>query len=205
MKKRIMMSLMIIGLISALVGGATFAWFTDTAVNEGNTFSAGTVDLELDRENAQPLFGDPTSSTAPALIDTTNVYPGWEGNATIKVSNAGTLPIEWYAFIEGSGSLQDVLEVKIESPNVGTGTETNPLVLQDWTALSNLMGNDLTTNMSNAPLKWDGDTAGAMQTNYDDIEYDIYVRVLTTASDTYQGASFTGDIKFSAIQYPNEP
>lgn len=40
-KKKIAMSITTISLAAALVGGATFAWYTDTETNIGNTFSSG--------------------------------------------------------------------------------------------------------------------------------------------------------------------
>ncbi len=48
MNKKVMLSVAIILLAVAAVGGATMAWFTDDAVLE-NTFTAGT--LEIDAED----------------------------------------------------------------------------------------------------------------------------------------------------------
>ncbi|GAB4259533.1 TasA family protein [Thermincola ferriacetica] len=199
MKKRLIMSAMMVALVCALVGGATFAYFTSSATNSGNTFTAGTVSLTANTQDSKPLFG----ANGTALVDTSNIFPGWEDNASIFVSNTGNLPIEWFAYVtDGGGSLKDLLQVKVVSPNVGTGTPDNPLVLLDWTDLSNLIGSDSTT-MDTSVLKWDGDTAGAMQTNYDNIEYKIYVRCKDTNDNNYQGATFTGNLVFKAIQYPN--
>lgn len=197
MKKRILMSLMVIGLVSALVGGATFAIFTDSAVNQNNSFTAGTVNIALDREGNLPLFGAPGT----ALVDATNLYPGWTGQATIDVSNAGSLPIEWFAYVEQTSastpSLAEVLQVRVECTEVGG----DPVKL-DWTPLSQLLGNSSTT-MADARLKWDGDVSGAHDPAWDNLTYTIKMKIDSGVNNDYQGAFFNGNLVFKAFQYPN--
>ena len=48
MNKKILVSLSIIGIISAIAIGATTAYFSDTETSEGNTFTAGSIDLKVD-------------------------------------------------------------------------------------------------------------------------------------------------------------
>ncbi len=47
MNKKILISLSIIGVVSAIVIGGTVAYFTDTETSAGNTFTAGGIDLEI--------------------------------------------------------------------------------------------------------------------------------------------------------------
>ncbi len=54
MKKRIMMSALVIALAAAMIAGATQAWFTDQADVPEATFTAGTV--LVDAEEAKPTF-----------------------------------------------------------------------------------------------------------------------------------------------------
>jgi len=56
-KTKIFMSMLVIALAAALVGGATMAWFTDEATNVGNTFTAGTVDIVAHRGMGDPSLG----------------------------------------------------------------------------------------------------------------------------------------------------
>ena len=49
--RKIAMSGMSIIASLALMGGATFAFFSDSAASTGNTFAAGTIDLQLDDNN----------------------------------------------------------------------------------------------------------------------------------------------------------
>lgn len=96
MKKRLMVSIMMIALVAALVGGATFALFTDTAVNENNTFAAGTVDINT---NPNPVFNVP------------NMAPGDVVTGTVNVVNAGTLDLK-YNFVNAfGGDLAPVLSI----------------------------------------------------------------------------------------------
>lgn len=46
MKKKILSSLIVMGLSATLIGGATFAWFSDSAANTTNTFTAGTLSID---------------------------------------------------------------------------------------------------------------------------------------------------------------
>jgi len=45
--KKIMMSLFTIAIVGALIGGGTFAYFSDTETSGTNTFEAGTIDFEM--------------------------------------------------------------------------------------------------------------------------------------------------------------
>jgi len=82
MSKRILLSSFIIAAVASIAVGATIAYFSDTETSTGNTFSSGTLDLEMDIENS-------TTSTAFSLSD---VKPGDSGSVTIKLRNVGTLP-----------------------------------------------------------------------------------------------------------------
>jgi predicted ribosomally synthesized peptide with SipW-like signal peptide len=57
MLKTVLMSLVVIGVVGGMVGGGLFAHFQDTETSEGNTFTAGFIDVEIDLD----LDGDGTS------------------------------------------------------------------------------------------------------------------------------------------------
>lgn len=46
-KRQVLVSLLVIGLISLGLGTGTYAYFSDSEVSSGNTFSAGTLDLKI--------------------------------------------------------------------------------------------------------------------------------------------------------------
>ena len=77
--KKILMSLMAIGLVVGLVGAGTMAYFSDEETSTGNTFTAGTLDL--------------TPNNPGAFVSgLTNLAPGVDNPAqTITLTNSGTL------------------------------------------------------------------------------------------------------------------
>ncbi|MEW6424494.1 MAG: TasA family protein [Bacillota bacterium] len=91
MKTKIYLSLLIIALASALVGGATFALFTDTATNADNTFATGTVDVSAGDQNYSVPIG--------------NMAPGDNIAGTFTVTNSGTLKIWFKVTANASGAL----------------------------------------------------------------------------------------------------
>lgn len=78
--RSILLSLMTIALVGALIGGGVFAYFSDTETSTGNTFTAGTLDLNLDGGN-----------TNVVKFTVSDVKPGDSGGGTWTVANVGTL------------------------------------------------------------------------------------------------------------------
>lgn len=91
MKTKMFMSMLVIALAAALVGGATMAIFTDEATNDGNTFTAGTVIV------------DAGVTTLPAAAG--NMAPGDTVTGSFTVTNDGTLELRFDVSAEGSGDL----------------------------------------------------------------------------------------------------
>ena len=81
MNKKILASLIIIGVLGLAIGWGTYAYFSDTETSEGNTFTAGTLDLKVDGAD-NPL---------PVYFSESNVKPGDSGSKTITLKNDGTI------------------------------------------------------------------------------------------------------------------
>lgn len=79
-KSRILISLLVMALSAALIGGATMAWFTDSAESAPVTMTAGTLLIDID--NA----GVAESNT----VVLENLNPGDEVDYTFDVLNVGT-------------------------------------------------------------------------------------------------------------------
>lgn len=77
LKKKLGMGIATAVLGLGLVGGGTFAYFSDTAVSE-NTFAAGTLDLAVNPS---------------VIVDVDNLKPGDWMPSTFKLENNGTLDI----------------------------------------------------------------------------------------------------------------
>lgn len=90
-----LVSLTTIFLVAALVGGATFALFTDEATNANNTFAAGTVDIVLDNDTDDEITS----------FNLENIAPGDSGSVTIKVANSGSLEFRYDTALDVDGDL----------------------------------------------------------------------------------------------------
>jgi len=118
MKSRIFMSMLVIALAAALVGGATMSLFTDVEETKASQYTAGTVII--------------TPSELTHVIDfgsIENMAPGDKVYGSFTVENKGSLDIWFtveaitagYLFEDGSSAAQ----VNIDSPQVilGQGEE----------------------------------------------------------------------------------
>jgi len=82
MNKKIILSLSVIGIVAAIVIGGTIAYFTDTETSEGNTFTAGTLDLSIPESDNPQEFP----------VSFTDMVPGeWTEKQTLKLKNTGSL------------------------------------------------------------------------------------------------------------------
>jgi len=83
--KRILISLSIIGVVSAIAIGGTIAYFQDTETSTSNTLTAGTLDLQIDFQcervgcdfSLRDLVGQP-------FFNECDTKPGDSGEATIS-------------------------------------------------------------------------------------------------------------------------
>ncbi len=92
MKRKITVSFLIMALVCCLIGGATFAYFTDTAANAANTFSSGTVDLALLNDTNN------TSAVVNAAGGNGCLAPGDTITGSFVIDNEGTLDM-WYQVV----------------------------------------------------------------------------------------------------------
>ena len=115
MQRSILSSVVAIALCCTMMLGATWAWFTDTIVNTGNTIASGVwggaVGLEV--LNAEGAWVNANTSTAP-IFTCTDWKPGDSIARVIKVSNNGNIDLDWEAAVvatENDGGLSDVIDV----------------------------------------------------------------------------------------------
>ena len=98
--KAILYSLMVVALVGGMVGGGLFAYFSDTETSTGNTFTAGTIDIEVSQ--ASSVFSD------GAQIE---FKPCETGYITITVTNVGQNPADVYKLVEaatgGEGTMSE--------------------------------------------------------------------------------------------------
>ena len=117
---------------------ATFAWFTDSVTNSGNTITSGTLDIQLNGGSTAALF----SGGENFLWE-----PGRSQKATVTVSNEGSLWLKYMLHftnvvtsdtIEPTSDITEVLDVyRIEGNSVDNLDGETPLG-----TMKELMGKD---------------------------------------------------------------
>ena len=90
MKRRILMSLLVIGAVTALVG-FTVADFNDTETSVGNTVSTGSLNLKLGTTTGGPTNCVYTDPYVSSFFDIDNAKPGDSQEVTICVWNDGSI------------------------------------------------------------------------------------------------------------------
>lgn len=91
---KILLSLVMVGVVSALAVGTTSAYFSDTETSTGNTFAAGTLDLNLDGANTNVI-----------KFTLANLVPGDTGTGYWTIKNVGT--INGYLDLESKSIVND--------------------------------------------------------------------------------------------------
>ncbi len=67
--RRILVSLMVIGIVGAVAGSGTLAYFNDTESSTGNTFTSGSIDLEFGYANGDSALIDFNGEPAFSISD----------------------------------------------------------------------------------------------------------------------------------------
>jgi predicted ribosomally synthesized peptide with SipW-like signal peptide len=115
MDKKIIASLLMIGILAAVMGGATYAVFSDTETSVDNTMTAGTIDFSVDGENPWDsiTWSDGLNDLKPCMVrygefNITNVGTNpmnlWK-KLTIDSQDGGTLTEP--ECVEGGGTYSD--------------------------------------------------------------------------------------------------
>ncbi|WP_176461728.1 TasA family protein [Anaeromicrobium sediminis] len=86
MNRKVLLSMLLIGVLMFGVGMGTYAYFTSVATSENNLFETGTLEI-----------GDiNTMDQVTIAASSTGIYPGWtSGVKTINVNNNGTLELQY--------------------------------------------------------------------------------------------------------------
>lgn len=117
--KKIFLSLIIIGAVSSLTYFVTQAYFTDKKTSLGNTFSVGTLNLEVG--------GGTGSNVEPFVIS--DIGSGVNSGSKVwKVKNVGTLPGQFSASIENILNSENAcnepekeVDISCDNPGVNQG------------------------------------------------------------------------------------
>ena len=84
-----------VGLVAALLGGATYAVFSDTETSNCNQMVSGTIDMEVDGQNPW------TQSTYSAVLE--DIKPCGSYLTTTTVKNVGENEMDVYKLVRITG------------------------------------------------------------------------------------------------------
>ena len=108
--RRLVMSVVALGLAGGFAGTATFGAFSNSTTNTGNSIQAGTVALEDNDGNA-----------GVAMLSLSDARPGDSDTSCIKVTYTGSLPSTVRLYATVTGTLKDYLTL-----TVTRGTDATP-------------------------------------------------------------------------------
>ncbi|MBM6920349.1 hypothetical protein H6A12_04150 [Phocea massiliensis] len=131
-KKHIWLSAVSMMLCVAMLLGTTFAWFTDSVTNNGNTIEAGNLDITVQGYrlvNGEWVGGDYIKTTEP-LFTETKWEPGQYGAVFLKVKNEGSLTAKInvdFEIASQTNNMADALWYRVQTLQSSTGAQGSAL------------------------------------------------------------------------------
>lgn len=115
-KQALIASAILLSMTFTMLLGTTFAWFTDSATSSGNIIKSGTLDVKMEWKDATATGKQLTYKDASegAIFDYDLWEPGYVEAKNIKISNIGTLALQYNLHIAANGEvskLADVIDV----------------------------------------------------------------------------------------------
>jgi predicted ribosomally synthesized peptide with SipW-like signal peptide len=183
--KRLILSVLTIGLVSVSAFAATRAYFTDQATVLGNTIETGKVDFRL-------------TGTASQTFTLDNMLPGeWTAPMELNVYNElSTTPIKYRFYdrfvSEDVAGLYDKMNVVVRHTFAGTPNPASWPVIYSGT-LGNLYVDSTTTS---------GIISSSLGVNITHVFY-LQFQLDPSANNTYQNTSAVFDIVADGTQFIN--
>lgn len=188
-KRSIILCALSLVLCVALLVGSTFAWFSDSITNSGNTISAGNLTAQW----SYRILNDDTAAYEPvseelALFSADTVWqPGEPHGYDFKVENTGSVDFEWELTIdladtagESQNNLTDVLEVYVDGVKSEVGFTDGAVVIGGTLAAT------------------DGETTA--ETDETSCEFSLAFAISESAGNDYQNLSVSFSLTLSARQ-----
>lgn len=188
-KRSIILCALSLALCVALLVGSTFAWFSDSITNSGNTITAGNLTAQW----SYRTLNDDTAAYEPvseelALFSADTVWqPGEPHGYDFKVENTGSVDFEWELTIdladtagESQNNLTDVLVVYVDGVESEVGFTDGAVVIN-----GTLVATD------------DETTA---ETDESSCEFSLAFAIHEDAGNDYQNGSVSFSLTLSARQ-----
>lgn len=190
-KRSIILCALSLALCVALLVGSTFAWFSDSITNSGNTITAGNLTAQWSYRtlNDDTAAYEPVSEELALLSADTVWQPGEPHGYDFKVENTGSVDFEWELTIdladtagESNNNLTDVLVVYVN------GEITTPEFDADGVAV--LIDGTLAAT--------DGETTAG--TDESSCEFSLAFAISESAGNDYQNLSVSFSLVLTANQ-----
>lgn len=188
-KRSIILCALSLALCVALLVGSTFAWFSDSITNSGNTITAGNLTAQW----SYRTLNDDTAAYEPvseelALFSADTVWqPGEPHGYVFKVENTGSVDFEWELTIdladtagESQNNLTDVLVVYVDGVKSEVGFTDGDVVINGTLAAT------------------DGETTA--ETDETSCEFSLAFAIPEDAGNDYQNSSVSFSLTLSARQ-----
>lgn len=188
-KRSIILCALSLALCVALLVGSTFAWFSDSITNSGNTITAGNLTAQW----SYRTLNDDTAAYEPvseelALFSADTVWqPGEPHGYDFKVENTGSVDFEWELTIdladtagESQNNLTDVLVVYVDGVESEVGFTDGAVVINGTLAAT------------------DGETTA--ETDETSCEFSLAFAIPEDAGNDYQNSSVSFSLTLSARQ-----
>ena len=104
--RKILLGFLVIAAVLVFVAGGTLAYFSDTETSTGNTFTAGTLDLQV----VSPYKGEPYEGFPPEKTYNGQNIPGIE----LEDMKPGDPSIVWRMHVNNIGSINGVLFIHFD-------------------------------------------------------------------------------------------
>lgn len=137
-KRSIILCALSLALCVALLVGSTFAWFSDSITNSGNTISAGSLQAQWSYRtlNDDTAAYEPVSEELALFSSDTVWQPGEPHGYDFKVENVGSVEFVWELTIdladtagESQNNLTDVLVVYVDGVKSEVGFTDGAVVI----------------------------------------------------------------------------
>lgn len=205
--KKTIFSLVIIGVVGAIVGGATWAYFTATARSEGNIFAAGYLTIALDGTNNEE---SPVGANK-RFFKAENMFPGDSETAYIEIKNTSDRDIIFGFTAENvERSPAGFIDALIVQVTLRPTDYTNPQlsgtpygspnnVLIPFSAGYTIR--DIRDGwLHNVSAAFEDDQKWPLKPGYVAV-YKVEVKMPFEAGNEYQGAQLTADLEVKGVQY----
>jgi len=220
MNKKILASIMVIGILALAMGYGTYSYFSSTKTSTGNTFTAGTLNLQLSNDNT--TWGNDVTAT---WASPSGWAPGDNVTSKIYLRNTGSVAAEafyaWWHNLADPYGLSNVIEITWWSDSTWPDYNCVPDFLvydanhDGKLSLAELVNglsyyNGLKTpdpNQARFYADYDESyTHPVLQANAGNVFWlNMTYHFMETAGNAYQGASASFDLTFDAWQHHYVP